>query len=165
MRYPFLTFIILLLLTACKEDKTAEQPIIEVEKEITEVAKRKKVTVRLKDESEGTSGTAVFKENNGTVIMTSVIYKHQEGTHNINLYDKREGEVSGDLIDYTLWRSVDSEKIGEIGTIEVDANGNGVITFSQEEWCIECDDTTKSILGKTILITQGNHITCSGVIK
>ena len=63
----------------------------------------------------------------------------------------------------------------EISRLET---GHGMITFSTDLWCLGCDDDTKNLLGKAIIVHQGEddltsqpsgaagaRVSCSGIIQ
>ena len=41
---------------------------------------------------------------------------------------------------------------GDIGNLEADENGIASITKETDLWCISCDDETKNIVGKSIVV-------------
>ncbi len=45
--------------------------------------------------------------------------------------------------------------IGDIGNIQVEPNGRVIFNQVTDLWCIGCDDETKNILGKAIIIHEG----------
>jgi Cu-Zn family superoxide dismutase len=66
---------------------------------------------------------------------------------------------------------------GDIGNFTADANGNGTITLTTEEWNIGSGDPTKDILGKGLIVHEGTddfvsnllvmleQESCSAIIK
>jgi len=55
---------------------------------------------------------------------------------------------------------------------------NGEVTFSTDLWCIGCDDETKNLIGKAIIVHQGEddlssqpsgaagaRVSCAGIIQ
>jgi Cu-Zn family superoxide dismutase len=44
---------------------------------------------------------------------------------------------------------------GDIGNFTADANGNGTITLTTDEWNIGSGDPTKDILGKGLIVHEG----------
>ena len=53
------------------------------------------------------------------------------------------------------WGSEKGYHKGDIGNFTVDNNGVGAISMSTDQWCIGCDDPAKNILGKAVIIHQG----------
>ena len=67
---------------------------------------------------------------------------------------------------------------GDIGNFKVKNDGKGTITLTTDEWCIGCEDITKDLIGKAIIVHQGiddfvsqpsgaagSRISCGGIIK
>ena len=76
------------------------------------------------------------------------------------------------------WGATEGFHKGDIGNFTADADGNGTITFTTDQWCIGCDDDTKNIIGKGIIVHQGtddftsqpsgaagSRVSCGGVIQ
>mgnify|MGYP002795121934 CR=1 FL=1 len=111
------------------------------------------------------SGNAVFTEENGEVTMTAVIDGLSEGMHAIHLHENadcsaEDGSSAGGHWNPTFekhgeWGDSEGYHKGDIGNFKVDANGNGTITFSTDEWCIGCDDETKNIIGTSVVVHDG----------
>lgn len=111
------------------------------------------------------SGNAVFTEENGEVTMTAVIDGLSEGMHAIHLHENadcsaEDGSSAGGHWNPTFekhgeWGDPEGYHKGDIGNFKVDANGNGTITFSTDEWCIGCDDETKNIIGTSVVVHDG----------
>ncbi len=109
-------------------------------------------------------GTANFVEKNGTVKFTAKMSGLAPGLHAIHLHEKSDcsaadGSSAGGHWNPTFkkhgkWGETECHK-GDIGNFTADANGNGTVNFSTPEWCIGCDDETKNIVGKSIIVHQG----------
>ena len=67
---------------------------------------------------------------------------------------------------------------GDIGNFEADENGEATISFETDLWCINCDDETKNIVGKAVIVHQGqddfvsqpsgaagSRVSCAGLIQ
>tara|TARA_R110000868_G_scaffold298211_2_gene558447 strand:- start:137 stop:712 length:576 start_codon:yes stop_codon:yes gene_type:complete len=169
-----------------KENKTTETEVIEVEKE---VVAPKKVTMALNAKSgSNTSGNIVFKEENGVVSMTAIIDGLEAGVHAIHIHESSDcssddGKSAGGHWNPTAkqhgkWGDEAGYHKGDIGNLTADENGNGTITFSTDEWCIGCDDKTKDILGKGVIVhagaddftsqpsgAAGARVSCAGIIE
>jgi len=65
-----------------------------------------------------------------------------------------------------------------MGKCTADETGHGIITFSTDLWCIGCDDETKNLIGKAIIVHQGEddlssqpsgaagaRVSCAGIIQ
>ena len=111
-----------------------------------------------------------------------------KGTHAIHLHEKADcssddGKSTGGHWNPTFeshgaWGSKKGYHKGDIGNFEVAADGIGRIHFETDEWCIGCEDETKNILGKAIIVHQGTddfvsqpsgaagaRISCAGILE
>jgi len=110
-----------------------------------------------------------------------------EGTHAIHIHEKADcsspdGKSTGGHWNPTFqphgaWGSEGYHR-GDIGNFEADNEGNGEVTFATDQWCLGCDDETKNIIGKAIIVHQGaddltsqpsgaagSRISCAGIIR
>ncbi len=133
------------------------------------------------------SGTATFVEKNGTVIFEAKMTGLQPGIHAIHIHEKSDcsaadGSSAGGHWNPTFkkhgkWGEGEYHK-GDIGNFTADQNGNGTITLTTDEWCIGCEDQTKNIIGKGLIVHQGvddfvtqptgnagARLACSAIIK
>jgi Cu-Zn family superoxide dismutase len=180
-----------ILVVSCKNDKKENEIKKDTEVEIvkTTVNKSEKLIVSLEPKSNsGASGNIVFKEENGKVTLTAVLSGLDEGEHAIHIHEKADcsspdGKSTGGHWNPTAqphgkWGVAEGYHKGDIGNFIADANGNGTITFSTDEWCIGCGDPIKDILGKAVIVHQGvddfvtqptgaagGRISCGGIIK
>ena len=66
----------------------------------------------------------------------------------------------------------------DIGNFEANENGDAIISFETNLWCINCDDETKNIVGKAVIVHQGqddfvsqpsgaagSRVSCAGLIQ
>jgi Cu-Zn family superoxide dismutase len=53
---------------------------------------------------------------------------------------------------------------GDIGNFTADANGNGTITLTTDEWNIGSGDPTKDILGKGLIVHEVLMILCLNLL-
>ncbi len=149
---------------------------------------QKKITVTLEPKSGSkVSGTAEFVEKDGTVTFTAKISGLEPGVHAIHIHEKADcsaadatsagGHWNPTFKKHGKWGDKEYHK-GDIGNFPADVDGNGIITMSTTEWCIGCDDKTKDILGKGLIVhakaddyvTQptgdaGGRVACAGLIK
>ena len=184
----FLILILALSLNSCKKDKKQDNVVEEVVTK-TEVVTPKKVTVALSAKSgSNATGNVVFKEENGTVTMTAILSGLDAGSHAIHIHQTSDcsspdGKSTGGHWNPTnqshgKWGALEGYHKGDIGNFIADENGNGTITHTTDEWCIGCDDDTKNILNKGIIvhagtddfITQptgaaGGRVSCGGIIQ
>lgn len=145
-----------------------------------------KITLTSKSDSQVT-GTAIFTEKNGTVTMVATMNGLSTGEHAIHLHEKADcsspdGSSAGGHWNPTFkkhgkWGQGEYHK-GDIGNFTADINGNAVVKFSTDEWCIGCGDETKDITGKGLIIHKGvddfttqptgnagARIACAGILK
>lgn len=159
-----------LIFTSCKNDKkekeTDDMSETEMSSDMEKEEEVKKVKVTLQSVSESNlSGNVVFTQEDGEVSMTAIISGLAEGTHAIHIHEKgdcsaADGKSAGGHWNPTgaqhgEWGSSDGFHKGDIGNFEVDANGNGTVNLTTDEWCIGCGDTNKDILGKAVIVHDG----------
>jgi Cu-Zn family superoxide dismutase len=147
-----------------------------------------KLTIQFESKSQSTAtGMATFEEKNGKVTFEAKLSGLKPGIHAIHIHEKSDcsaadassagGHWNPTFKKHGKWSDVEHHK-GDIGNFEADKDGNGTITLTTDEWCIGCDDQTKNILGKGLIvhanpddfITQptgnaGGRIACSSIIK
>ncbi len=110
------------------------------------------------------TGTVTFIQNINEVSMTANISGLTPGNHAIHIHavgncSADDGSSAGGHwnptnVNHGKWAS-DPFHIGDIGNIVADSTGNGTISRETDLWCINCDDETKNILGKSIIIHEG----------
>jgi Cu-Zn family superoxide dismutase len=133
------------------------------------------------------SGTASFTEKNGKVTFVAKLAGLKPGVHAIHIHEKSDcsaadGSSAGGHWNPTFkkhgkWGVGEYHK-GDIGNFTADANGNGTITMTTDEWNIGSGDPTKDILGKGLIVHQGTddfvsqpsgnagaRVACSAIIK
>lgn len=187
-----LVLVTLFFSMSCKENKKEAETDSEMNMEEMAPEKTngtKEVTVKMDPKSESNvSGNVFFKEQNGMVTLTAVINGLKEGTHAIHIHEKADcsaadGTSSGGHWNPTAqphgkWGSAEGYHKGDIGNMEVGADGKGTITMSTDEWCIGCGDANKDILGKAIIVHEGTddfvtqptgnaggRVSCGGIIE
>ena len=133
------------------------------------------------------SGTATFVEKNGKVTFVAILSGLTPGVHAIHIHEKSDcsaadGSSAGGHWNPTFkkhgkWGIGEYHK-GDIGNFTADANGNGTITLTTDEWNMGSGDPTKDILGKGLIVHQGTddftsqpsgdagaRVACSAIIK
>ena len=183
-----------ILLFNCKGEKkeeSKEETMVSEDSNTTttmeEEVKTLEINLESKSESEVT-GTVVFTESDGMVNMTAKLSGLSEGTHAIHIHEKADcsaddgtsagGHWNPTMESHGKWGASEGYHKGDIGNFEADADGNGNITFATNEWCIGCDDDKKNIVGKAIIVHQGeddftsqpsgaagSRVSCGGIIK
>ncbi|WP_298225115.1 superoxide dismutase family protein [Flavobacterium sp.] len=148
--------------------------------------KKLNLTFESKSNSKVT-GTASFVEKNGNVTFVAKLSGLKAGAHAIHIHEKSDcssadGSSAGGHWNPTFkkhgkWGVGEYHK-GDIGNFTADANGNGTITLTTNEWCIGCGDPAKDILGKGLIVHEGTddfttqpsgnagaRLACSAIIK
>jgi len=149
----------------------------------------KELRFKLNPKSESTaSGEVRFREEEGKVTLNASISGLTEGIHAIHIHEKadcssEDGKSAGGHWNPTFqphgaWGTSEGYHRGDIGNFQASKEGNGTVTFTTDLWCLGCDDETKNILGKAIIVHQGEddltsqpsgaagaRISCSGIIK
>ncbi len=148
----------------------------------------KKIKISLNAKSESTAeGMVTFTEENGQVTLEAHINGLSEGTHAIHIHEKADcsssdGKSSGGHWNPTFephgaWGAEAGYHKGDIGNFSADATGHGMITFSTDQWCLGCPDDTKNLMGKAVIVHQGEddltsqpsgaagaRVSCAGII-
>lgn len=154
----------------------------------SESANTKKLEIAFEPKSNSNvSGIATFVEKNGKVTFVAKLAGLTPGIHAIHIHEKSDcsaadGSSAGGHWNPTFkkhgkWGVGEYHK-GDIGNFTADANGNGTITMTTDEWNIGSGDPTKDILGKGLIIHQGtddfvsqpsgdagSRVACSAIIK
>ena len=162
-----------LVFTGCKNENTTADERVDENKNLTqedqqnqEEQERQEITVHLEPKSgSDVSGTVTFTEEDGEVTMTAEVSGLTEGTHAIHLHENGDcsaedassagGHWNPTSEDHGEWGDPDGFHRGDIGNFDVNANGEGSITFTTDKWCIGCDDEQKNILNKAVIIHDG----------
>ena len=160
-----------------------------IDTEIKEVDQIKKIQLTLNPKSESqTNGRVQIAEQNGKVTLEAHINGLSAGSHAIHIHQKADcsssdGKSTGGHWNPTFephgaWGAEAGFHRGDIGNFEADETGHGMITFTTDLWCLGCEDETKNILGKAIIVHQGEddltsqpsgaagaRISCAGIIE
>ena len=148
----------------------------------------KKIKIGLNAKSNSTAeGMVSFTEENGKVTLEAHINGLTEGIHAIHIHEKadcssEDGKSSGGHWNPTFephgsWGAESGYHRGDIGNFSADASGHGMITFSTDQWCLGCADETKNLIGKAVIVHQGEddlssqpsgaagaRVSCAGII-
>ncbi len=149
----------------------------------------KKIQFNLNPKSESNAnGMVMFTDTEGQVTLEAHINGLTPGTHAIHVHEKADcsspdGKSAGGHWNPTFaphgkWGSETGFHRGDIGNFTADETGHGMITFSTDLWCIGCEDETKNLLGKAIIVHQGEddlssqpsgaagaRVSCAGIIQ
>ncbi|HLV40895.1 MAG TPA: superoxide dismutase family protein [Brumimicrobium sp.] len=129
-------------------------------------AKTKVIETNLNSKSDSkASGDIVFTERTGQVKMEAKFSGLKPGTHAIHLHENancssKDGKTAGGHWNPTnekhgKWGDAEGYHKGDIGNFEVDEEGNATVHFETSQWCIACDDSTKNIIGRSVVVHQG----------
>ncbi len=134
------------------------------------------------------TGTLTFSEDGDKVLMNAVFTGLTPGSHAIHLHEfsdcsSPDGKSTGGHWNPTFenhgaWGNDTGFHRGDIGNFEADENGEATISFETDLWCINCDDETKNIVGKAVIVHQGqddfvsqpsgaagSRVSCAGLIQ
>ena len=149
----------------------------------------KKIKLTLSPKSgSNANGEVTFVEENKVIKMTANVFGLSSGIHAIHIHEKadcssNDGKSTGGHWNPTFenhgaWGNNNGFHRGDIGNFQVDSSGQGIITFSTNLWCLGCKDDKKDIIGKAIIVHQGEddfvsqpsgaagaRISCSAIIK
>lgn len=169
-----LVFCASLFIIGCKNDKkendtenAAETEMnSEMDNSMEKEEETKEITVSLEPKSgSDLGGEVTFTQEDGEVTMEATITGLAEGQHAIHIHQKadcsaEDGTSAGGHWNPTnekhgKWGDAEGYHKGDIGNFEVDANGEGTISMTTDEWCIGCDDENKNIVGKAIIVHDG----------
>ena len=192
---------ILISFTACKNDAKKDEEAVEtevVEKEAekeaedavkTEIKELKSLAFALEPKSgSSASGKVGIIVENGMVTLEAQIFGLEEGTHAIHIHEKADcssedakssgGHWNPTFAPHGKWGDEAGYHKGDIGNFVADADGNATVDFATTEWCIGCDDETKNIVGKAVIVHQGvddytsqpsgaagARVACTGIIE
>ena len=132
-------------------------------------------------------GNVVFIEEGEKVNMIATINNLNPGDHAIHIHEKSDcssidgkstgGHWNPTLTNHGKWGDENGYHIGDIGNFTANKQGIGIINFSTDLWCLDCDDVNKNIMGKAIIVHQGiddfisqpsgaagSRISCGGII-
>ncbi|NNL82201.1 MAG: superoxide dismutase family protein [Winogradskyella sp.] len=186
----YLVLVLCIGLMSCKDEKKETEEITtEIEEIVTEEVTKKSISITLSPRSESNvQGKVMFTEENGEVSMTAKITGLSEGMHAIHIHESSDcsaadGTSAGGHWNPTAqphgkWGAEEGFHKGDIGNFEVKADGNGEISMTTDEWCIGCDDPNNNIMGKSIIVHQGEddftsqpsgaaggRVSCGGIIE
>ncbi|MFD0797935.1 superoxide dismutase family protein [Maribacter chungangensis] len=182
-----------LAVVSCKEVKKeatdAATKVEAVVEEVKEEVMAQNITFKMEPKSGSeVTGEVSFTEENGTVSMTGTFSGLSEGEHAIHIHQTADcssddGTSTGGHWNPTnephgAWGDKEGYHKGDIGNMTADKDGNAIIEFSTDQWCIGCEDENKNIVGKAIIVHQGvddftsqpsgaagARVSCTGIIQ
>ena len=182
-----LLFIVALLISvvACKEKKKQEQGDVPA----TQTEEVGKISFEMTPKSDSeVKGTVTFTEENGEVMMMAYLSGLIPGVHAIHLHEtadcsSEDGTSTGGHWNPTFephgaWGVTEGFHRGDIGNFTADESGNATVHFMTDLWTIGGEDMTKNILGKAVIVHQGEddltsqpsgaagaRVSCTGIIE
>jgi len=134
------------------------------------------------------TGEVTFTEENGEIKMMANLSGLSVGDHAIHIHQDADcssddGKSAGGHWNPTnqphgKWGADEGYHKGDIGNFTADARGDATVEFSTSEWCMGCDDENKNILGKAVIVHQGQddftsqpsgdagaRVSCTGIIQ
>lgn len=177
----------------CKEaKKEVEQAAEEVEEtmeEMKEEVMEKTISFTMEPKSDsGVQGEVTFTEKDGMVTMHATFSGLTPGEHAIHIHQTADcsaddGTSTGGHWNPTSephgkWGDEAGYHKGDIGNFTADADGNGMVHFETDQWCLGCGDPSKDLMGKAVIVHQGTddftsqpsgaagaRISCTGIIE
>ncbi len=177
----------------CKDVKKGAQDAAEeaqeIVEEVEETVEVKTITFTMEPKSDSNvTGTVTFTEEDGMVKMVAVLSGLSEGEHAIHIHETADctsddGKSSGGHWNPTrephgAWGAQEGYHRGDIGNFTADAEGNATVEFSTDLWCLGCEDETKNLMGKAVIVHQGKddflsqpsgaagaRVSCTGIIE
>ena len=188
--FPLIALIFITLIS-CKEKKKNSLTTVEKTEEVSPSSisqEKKEIIVQLEPKSGSKAvGKLIFKEVDGVVSLEAKFQGLTAGMHAIHIHEKADcssvdgksagGHWNPTFTNHGKWGNEGGYHKGDIGNFEVDESGYGKRIMETTEWCIGCEDDTKNILGKAIIVHQGTddftsqpsgaagaRIICGGII-
>lgn len=151
---------------AKSDNQTSDQEMVqeEVAAESDNDVKIAKVEISAKSDSD-VAGEIIFTEENGKVKLEGnfsglnpdgekAIHIHEKGDCSSDDGTSAGGHWNPNDTEHGKWNAEDGYHAGDIGNLEVNEDGTASITFETDQWCIDCDDEGKNIVGKAIIIHE-----------
>lgn len=181
--------IAMILTYGCKETKKETEKEIQEIEPVAEQVNVEKVSFNMEAKSgSSVTGNVTFTEEGGVVSMLAQLEGLSPGEHAIHLHEKADcssddGKSTGGHWNPTSephgkWGASEGFHRGDIGNFVADDQGNATVEFSTDAWCIGCEDPTKNILGKAVIVHQGvddftsqpsgaagARVSCTGLIE
>ncbi|MDC6352270.1 superoxide dismutase family protein [Zeaxanthinibacter sp. PT1] len=172
---------------AKKENEAASEDMEVKKEEVIKEVKVVKFTMEPKSDSD-VKGDVTFREEDGKVMMTANLSGLSEGEHAIHIHENADcsaadGSSAGGHWNPTAephgkWGAEEGFHRGDIGNFTADADGNATVEFSTDMWCLGCEDETKNLMGKAVIVHQGTddftsqpsgaagaRVSCTGIIQ
>lgn len=169
----------LVAFTSCKDNKKQSEDqdtpsmiepgmdsdMSDMDTDDSDMAKKTKTVMMSSKSDSDAKGEVTFTEEDGVVKMEAKFSGLKPGSHAIHLHETADcssddGTSSGGHWNPTdekhgKWGDADGYHKGDIGNFDADEDGNGTVNFETDEWCIDCNDETKNIVGRAVVVHQG----------
>jgi Cu-Zn family superoxide dismutase len=191
MRTLLIIVLFSIYITSCKSkpEKNTKTETTTIETKISNEDHKAYINVVLNPKNESNvNGIVRFIQSEDVVKMTAKISGLSKGVHAIHIHEKSDctapdGTSAGGHWNPTAqphgkWGAETGYHKGDIGNFNVENDEIITFKFSTNEWCIGCGDKTKDIIGKGIIIHQGeddfvsqpsgaagSRVSCAGIIK
>ena len=108
-----------------------------------------------------TQGTADFVQKGKTVALTLNVYKLTPGIHAVHLHEKGDCSATDASSAGGHWNPANKDHgkwgtehfhMGDIGNLVAAKDGVAQLEFKTDKWCIGCNDPSKNIVGKSLII-------------
>ncbi len=178
---------------SCKETKKdAQETGEEMEATVNDMEAKmdeKTMTILLEPKSDSNvRGEITFTQKDSQVMMVATLTGLTAGEHAIHIHEtadcsSADGKSAGGHWNPTFqphgkWGVTEEYHKGDIGNFTAEADGKGKVEFSTDEWCIGCEDETKNIIGKGVIVHEGvddfttqptgdagGRVSCAGIIE
>ncbi|MXV37903.1 superoxide dismutase family protein [Flavobacteriaceae bacterium Ap0902] len=110
------------------------------------------------------SGTATLTQNGEEVTLDVNLSGLTPGPHAIHIHEKGDCSAPDASSAGGHWNptgeehgkfNVEGFHMGDIGNLEADEDGNATLTFTTDKWCLDCDDESENLVGRSIIIHEG----------
>lgn len=160
--HTILLLLTLFVFTSCKKNNE-EEKTVEPDVKVATVKPRKIKVVLSPESNTNASGKVMLKTKNNSVTITAIVSGLTPGEHALYIQDNT--------------KEIDNNS-KFIGKLIADENGNGTLSKTTEDWCIDCGENAKDISGKHIIVytdvknfisqsssTTDTKVSCTGIIQ
>ncbi len=109
------------------------------------------------------AGTATFTQMDNEVKLEVNLEGITPGDHAIHVHEKGDCSAPDASSAGGHWNPTGDEHgkfdmepfhMGDIGNLTADADGKASLIFSTDKWCLDCDDETKNLMGKSLIVHE-----------
>lgn len=176
-----------LALASCK--KNTEETKAETSETVVEAtAEVIQWTIPLEARSgSNVTGSTTFTEENGEVKLHVMVSGLTPGEHGIHIHEAADcsapdgssagGHWNPTNVAHGKWGEGEHHR-GDIGNLVANENGEAHLELTTDLWCLTCEDPTKNLEGKSIIVHEkaddfktqptgdaGGRQACGGIIK